>query len=277
MSINKLTYLILFLGFIVTSCDKIEEPFTEIGDPVQTGRKVLLEDFTGHKCPNCPTAGEIALSLKNLYGDRLVLISIHAGFFATPDQTGLYTADFRCEAGNELNDAFEIPSNPNGLINRTPYNDNLIVSAQNWAAAVNSIIAYVEDAHLTIKHTYNIANKSLDVQVMTEFHAQPQGNYNVCLYIVGDTIAPQVNNNAEIGPKPDWENYHHHNVLIQALDGGIWGVPVNHGEQLIMNETYTNSFSGTLKEGWPPCRSKLIAFIYKADTRQVIQAEEIEI
>jgi hypothetical protein len=267
--------LIVILGFIISSCDKIDEPYIEPGDPVQTNRKVLLEDFTGHKCPNCPTAGEIALSLKNLYGDRLVLIRIHAGFFALPDQMGLYTADLRSETGNELNEAFEIQSNPNGLINRTPYNDHLVISAQNWAAAVNSIIAFVEDANLNIQHSYNAADKSLNINVMTEFLTEPQGNYNVCLYIVGDTVAPQVNNNANIGPEPDWEDFHHHNVLIQSLNGGTWGIPVNNGEQIIINETYTNNFTGTLKEGWPAERCKLIAFVYKADTREVIQAEEI--
>jgi len=276
MKIKKLTYLILLFVIVVSSCDKIDAPYAEPGDPVQTNRKVLLEDFTGHKCVNCPTAGEIARALQALYGDRLVIVSIHAGYFATPDQTGLYTADFRSETGNELNTDFEIQSNPSGLINRTPYDNTLIVSAQNWAAAVNSIIAYVEEASVTINHTLIQPGNSLSVQVCTRFLSEPVGNYNVSLYITGDTIAPQVNNNAEIGPSPDWEDYHHHGVLIQSLSGA-YGVAVNNGGQLIINETYTNTFSGTLKEGWPAKRCKLVAFVSRADTKEVIQAEEVDI
>jgi len=48
---------------IITSCDIVEGPYLtdETINPIDTTtntyvKKVLVEDFTGHKCPNCPDA-----------------------------------------------------------------------------------------------------------------------------------------------------------------------------------------------------------------------------
>ena len=48
-----------------------EKPI-EPGDPGETGdfttsKCVLLEDYTGVRCPNCPEAGEIALEIQEQY------------------------------------------------------------------------------------------------------------------------------------------------------------------------------------------------------------------
>ena len=56
-------------------------------------KKILLEDYTGHKCGNCPRAAEKAEELKEIYGDQLIPIAIHAGFFAS-DFGGNFTTDF---------------------------------------------------------------------------------------------------------------------------------------------------------------------------------------
>jgi thiol-disulfide isomerase/thioredoxin len=42
-------------------------------------RRVLLEDFTGHTCNNCPAAAVIAEGLQTFYGeDQLILVGVHA-------------------------------------------------------------------------------------------------------------------------------------------------------------------------------------------------------
>ena len=69
-------YILIFLGLLLVSCDKIETPnqkppavyncISPLTQIVKTNtttsnfRKVLLEDYTGHTCPNCPRAAESA-------------------------------------------------------------------------------------------------------------------------------------------------------------------------------------------------------------------------
>ena len=53
----------VIIGFltILYSCDVIEGDYmtsgtTNLGDTTSVVKKVLIEDFTGHRCPNCPSA-----------------------------------------------------------------------------------------------------------------------------------------------------------------------------------------------------------------------------
>ena len=89
---NHFKYLATFLFsccISFQSCDVIEEPFTEeivVGGCAEKCKKILLEDYTGHKCGNCPRAAEKAEELKAIYDDQLVSIAVHAGFFASTFQ-----------------------------------------------------------------------------------------------------------------------------------------------------------------------------------------------
>src|SRR5438046_1757120 len=91
-------FCILPFAFVI-SCDKISPPFREEVDiiptvdldticpfsPVAGGayRKVLAEEFTGHLCGNCPpTSIFLSDTLKPKYDDSLVVITIHAKYFA---------------------------------------------------------------------------------------------------------------------------------------------------------------------------------------------------
>jgi len=66
-STKYLFHLLTILTISFTSCDIIEGPFME--DIVIEGcegkcRKIFLEDYTGHKCGNCPRAAEKVEELK---------------------------------------------------------------------------------------------------------------------------------------------------------------------------------------------------------------------
>ena len=83
--ISGILALLALSALLITSCDIIEEPFlvpvagsNDTIPVVEKVRKVLLEDFTGQKCPNCPEAAEIAHNLKTIYGEQLILLTVHA-------------------------------------------------------------------------------------------------------------------------------------------------------------------------------------------------------
>ena len=66
-------------------------------------RKVLLEDYTGFKCVNCPAAAHEAHLLQEFYGDQMVVMGVHAGYYAEPDGSGNYTTDLTTTTGDALN------------------------------------------------------------------------------------------------------------------------------------------------------------------------------
>jgi len=104
---------------------------TTVVDSVVT-KKVLVEDYTGHLCGNCPDAGVyLNETLKPLYNHSLVVISVHAGFFAgfnpgcaacgIGEPGGSFRTDFNTTAGTAWNTFFGITGNPKGMIDRIDY------------------------------------------------------------------------------------------------------------------------------------------------------------
>lgn len=281
MKALKIFLPVLFIVLAFAACDKIEAPYSdEVGvvpPPDPTSRKVLLEESTGHLCVNCPSGTEIAQELKETYGDRLILISIHAGFFARPFSDP-YDADFRTEAGNTLEDEFNVQANPAGMVNRAEYNGDLILAEGVWTSAVTEVIFDTADVSMKITHTYDEASKNLDISVESTVLKSLEGSYSLCLYVTGDTVSAQKNDNEDIGPTPDILDYHHKHMLINAYPDA-WGTPLNGGGALIANEVYTTDIDGTLKEGWDAAANNcsLVAFIYDNATKEVIQAEEVHI
>ncbi|NCD42222.1 MAG: hypothetical protein EOL88_09040 [Bacteroidia bacterium] len=120
MKINNIGFVMVLLMVLFTGCDKIEAPYLINKGPVEGGggetgkRVILLEEFTGHACVNCPEAALLLNDLKTLYGEQLLVISVHAGFFAMP--LGELTADYRTAAGTAINDYFGVTANPSGMV-----------------------------------------------------------------------------------------------------------------------------------------------------------------
>ena len=78
----SLCSLLLVVGSLFTACevipedDRITEVFTPT-DPTAIKRTSLLIEYSGWQCVNCPTAAEEAHSLKQLYGENLVVVVMH--------------------------------------------------------------------------------------------------------------------------------------------------------------------------------------------------------
>ena len=63
-----------------------------------------LEDYTGHKCTNCPAAATIATQLEDDTALGVIVVSIHAstdGSFQSTDEVE-FTVDYQTDAGTHM-------------------------------------------------------------------------------------------------------------------------------------------------------------------------------
>jgi hypothetical protein len=276
---KRLGFLLLAI-FISTlfSCDKISPPFTEDTDEnVDTNaviRKVLLEDYTGHRCVNCPTAAVTAMDLKALYGEKIVVMAVHAGSWAIPF-AGTFSYDFRSAAGTEYDATFGISTvgNPNGMVNRKMVASSIIIAPTAWGSTIAGIIDLPPDAEIEINNTYNSASKLLNTEIKSEFLNSMTGLYKLCVLILEDSIVkPQANNNSNLGPDPI-TNYMHRHVLRGAINS-TWG------DSLAIDPTVTGAFitknytNYALNPAWDENHCIIIAFIFNAVTNEIVQVEE---
>ncbi|NVN94586.1 MAG: Omp28 family outer membrane lipoprotein [Bacteroidetes bacterium] len=270
----KNIYLIFlfFASIFLSSCDKVDEPYTS---PVPAkdwyGKRILIEDYTGHKCPNCPSAAIIATNLKELYGDKIVVIAIHAGYFATPSSPN-FPEDFRTTAGTEWDNFFGISNvgNPNGLINRVGFPTTThVINPNAWAAKTGSILTEIPEVDIDITTSYSNSDRKLIGQVKTKFLKTTKKKLKLQIVITEDSIiAPQQNANTLV------TNYVHCHVLRGDVNGK-WGIDLTDGQtNTPINTELSQNILFALDPIWESKHCTVVAFVYDADTYEVLQVAE---
>jgi thiol-disulfide isomerase/thioredoxin len=276
---NIIKYIVIIMGIVtgiavIPACDIVEEPYlvpVGTGDTNNTGehvRKVLLEDYTGQKCPNCPEAAEIAHSLKEIYGEQVVVLALHAGFYSVPDATGNFTADYRTIEGSELNSYFAFPAYPMGMVNRTDYSGSTILLKDSWEEAVAAQLELDPEAQIIITNTYNPSDRKLDCTVETEFLTDKEGTYFICVFVMeSGIVSPQ---QTESGVVTDYV----HNHMLRKSMNGTWGELVGTDGSAVAGTKVTNSYTINLPTTWNDVNCSVVAFVYNNTTLEVVQAEE---
>lgn len=271
--LSKIFSLALLTAVLITGCDIVEEPYlvpvTGGGTgPGEAVKKVLLEDFTGQKCPNCPDAAIVANNLQAVYGEQLIVVAVHAGFYAEPSASGDFTADYRTQAGNELNDYFSFQGYPSGLVNRADYLGSTVLFKDSWEGAVAAQVALPPQAVISFSNNYNSSTRKLDLTVETEFLEDLDGTFNLCVLITeSGIVSPQQTSS---GVQADYV----HNHVLRAYVNGTWGDPVGTSGQAVAGEKLTNAYSITLPAEWNADHCHVVAFVYHTVSNVVVQAEE---
>ena len=258
----KKTYLSLSLLIIslTFSCDVIEKDnFT---DPNANfpwlGKKVLIEDFTGYKCTNCPQASSELKTIEELYPEKVVSIAIHAGFFAQP--SGNFITDFRTTAGNELAGFFEPEVFPIGMINRQGYPGNILFNYTDWASKAGEQLLQVPTIDLSISEENN------SVSIQARRLSESNNSLKLVVCITEDGIIDKQIDGSEL-----IEEYEHNHVLRKVING-TWGSNIQLSSTL---STYSYSYS--LEDSWVRSNCNIVAFVYDNSNKEILQVEKIHL
>ncbi|HRG37023.1 MAG TPA: Omp28 family outer membrane lipoprotein [Bacteroidia bacterium] len=287
MKKNFTKHLLLFsLLAGIYSCDYVSNPVEPTTNnngescistafPATTPfRKVLVEDYTGHKCPNCPQAAVSIKKLEQTFHDSVICIAVHADFFAKPDTK--YPEDFRTEAGEKYAVTFGFSGYPNGLVNRKDYPSNAVKAHTSWLSEVSTILRTAPEADVKLLSEYNSVDSSVCVNIQTKLLSTPSStaSYNLCLMLVQDSIvAPQLDGTTFIA------NYLHRHVLRDNING-IWGDSVLTNAK--QGEPRLKKYKFKLQHDYKKvnCKPKdcyLVAFLFDNSNYRILQAEEIKI
>ncbi len=267
--------------FIFSACEKIEPPYKENNDnpnPPDTGnmtvKTVLLEDYTGHKCPNCPGAAEEAERLQEAYGkNKVVVIAVHAGYFAIPRPGTIFDLDLNTDAGTEWDNFFGVSAvgNPKGLINRIEFSDGRILDVGKWDAKIAEELEKTPQVNLTINNSFNNADNKLSTTVSGKFLEDMEGDYFLQVCITEDSIVGAQLDGIEV-----IEDYVFMHVLRGAVNSS-WGEKINNGGTVNQDEEFEKTYTFTLNDDWVPEHCSVVAFVYLDSDKSVIQAAEKDI
>jgi thiol-disulfide isomerase/thioredoxin len=271
-----LTSLILF------SCDYVKDVRDPNFSVAGGNRKVLVEDYTGHKCGNCPAAADTLKYLEHKYEGRIIPLAIHAGFFASVNSS--YPTDFRTTDGNAYDSQFGISAagNPNGLINRVGHGTGGFIKAYSvWESEVAQMLATTSKFELKIKNTFTLGSNNLNTSITVKSLANNTGNYKLVVLLTEDSIiAEQLDYRLPSGSQ-QIPNYEFNHVLRGAINS-TWGDQI-FVSGAVANDSIVKSFNNyTISGSYNPAKCHVIAYVYDADSNsptyyEVLQAEEAKV
>jgi len=240
MKIKTLLYTVAACLTAVTSCDTVgeDERYIEVTE-IQPQRSVLLEDFTGQRCPNCPNAAIEIGRLQTAYPDSIIAVAIHGGPLALPA--------LKSSVGDEYYAAVNSPNLPAGRIDRR---GETSVPDQ-WQGLVYAAIQKKDAVSMKIESRYDGNTRTANIKVSTYSTKDVTGKVQV--WLVEDGITA-------IQAMPDGSNNREyvHNHVLRAAVNGAWGEEVSVGPGNSSESSYTT----TIDDRWVAGNMNVVAFVY---------------
>ncbi|MEO6302976.1 MAG: Omp28-related outer membrane protein [Bacteroidia bacterium] len=305
---------ILFVSLLFVGCDKVKHPDTRppviphcvdsstmvVKTKSSSARNVLLEDFTGHTCINCPRAAEAAESLTPKA--NIIIIANHVSTtFAAPQSYNdpgndtIYKEDFRNDASTTWDQislgGFGMSSAglPKGFVNRVGGPQNY----STWSGLVATALAKPWSAKLDLTTSYDTVSHYTNVKVKTTFKTAWPNDVNLVVLFTQDSIVSDQKDGspppgAIMDPNGGSRRLHYRfdNIVIESFNGA-WGELVKTSPAV--NDTVTRSYGCFLvnkcffTSATKPnvcVKDKyvnVVAFLYDIATKEVLQAEKLRI
>ncbi len=246
-------YILLFPACLLfqTACDPVSESdrYVEMAS-VEAQRTVLLEEFTGQNCPNCPTAHRTIEALQEQYGNSLISVSIHAGGFAIKEGEYAHLQEpynfqtFMTPEGDTYANMLGVSTYPCGTVNRT----GGVQLHTDWAKSIREAIATPSDLDIKIQASLGEDKIMADVELLAAKALEGK----LQLWLVEDSVV-----SLQLDGGTMLTNYVHNN-LYRASFNGVGGT----GVTLAPNVYQKVSSELPLRKDWNSSHLSVVAFVY---------------
>ena len=244
-------FVISAFVLLMTGCDKIDinntyKPYTPTGG----GKTVLIKDFTGVRCVNCPAAAEVAHELQHQLGeDRVIVMSVHAGFLATA--VGQFP-DFTTPEGTEWygNNS----ANPLFSVDHVALTEGNTLNESQLDTPVSEALSETQSFEITMDNSYDESNRQLRVNTTLTSVSEYTGELYVTVCLIEDSIVGR-----QVVPGGIDTAYVFRNVFRGTLNGAD-------GEQFVngnayVNDEFSKSYTTTLDEAYNTNQCYILTYI----------------
>tara|TARA_B100000809_G_C15096274_1_gene515117 strand:- start:34 stop:945 length:912 start_codon:yes stop_codon:yes gene_type:complete len=294
---KKLITTILAIIAVISfnSCDKVDNPIAAVDLDTSnlfwddstyvassnTMRKVLIEEFTGHTCQNCPQGAAELQNLITTYGNQIVPMGIHsdltfcdprinldgtAAYFTTGGDSAFYT-DFRTTEGDEYRTTFNVVGIPQGLVSRR--SNGSIFTFSQWDTQFQAIQNDAPVVSIGLSTLYNDSARIVKTVVNTTWLTSSAGNYKLQIQLIEDNIVDWQLNGSTEDP-----NYLHRHVFRGSING-TWGSDIPTANS---GDSDTQDFSYIIPANFKKEDCIVVAFVYKdSPSYEIVQVEELHV
>ena len=271
-----LAILLPVAAWALSACDNIESNERwEEKVPVEIKKNVLIEDFTGQNCVNCPAATDVIHQLQQgAAGAHIIAVGIHGGSMSySIDKLpfGLATA-----IGETYNKDWGVSSWPSGMVDRQ--GGLLEFTAWPSAAASRLQLDPAVDMQLSTAFDGNASDtqwgKAEITVKLSELQAGALENAYVNVWITeGNIVARQTK------PEGSDNAYVHQHVLRNVLTPAYGEKVMSQDAEGMATCTFSYDIPKTYGRSSKTdvLNMTVVAFVTKGEKGEVMQAEEARI
>lgn len=123
-------------------------------------KAVLLEEYTGVGCGNCPDGAAMAATIKQAGGDRFYIISIHEGHYAETEP------DYRTEWGAALLEQAGDIGFPQGSLDRVQYEGSTMnANRGSWTKRAKALMQEEAEVNLHMEASVDAQSREMNIKV----------------------------------------------------------------------------------------------------------------
>jgi hypothetical protein len=249
--------------------------------PVLSGgtRRVVAEEATGVRCPQCPDGTRTLTSLQQTFkaeGRELIVISIHAAQnFSVPWSSSQY--DFRSPDAQALVGTIgPLEGFPSSAIDRrllANETSTFVNPHTRWEGVIREDFAKDYGLEVAIDNNYNPATRQLGIYLDLDVYGSKTltGENYLTVLITQDSIVDVQDDKGVLNP-----NYVHRHILRDVVS--------NAGGDLILETlspgvSVRKDFAVTLPVGWDEKHCSVVAFVHHGGNpdKEILQAAEAHV
>lgn len=288
-----ISLMLLAALFLFNACEE-EGPFIDFAEPnilldttfiaseipAAQDKVILIEEYSGVQCNNCPKGAEVVKNIKEAYPNRIVSTTLHAGPFAVPYSNS--TQDFLIDQTVALNDFFGLFGYPSAIVDRHLFDSQNFIPVtipEQWAGLVAERINETTPVNLAIISTFDEATRELSATVTAVYtEAIEAESHLLSIFLTEDHIV-------DVQLMPDNsknEAYEHEHVVRDMFTnwGGLAYEPTNsENTGYEQGSTFIKTFSIVVDENWNIENLNVLACVHKdgSSSKEVLQAAEIHV
>ena len=203
-------------------------------------KNVLIEEFTGRGCPNCPDGHIIANAIHNSYPDRVCLVSVHSQSGQSPQSY----PNLNTPLSATIFSAFDGSSIPTAVINRSTADKQ---SRTAWSALAGEEL--IKDAIVNVDGVVMIDEATRMATIIVEAYytgdSESSTNY-LTIYMVQDNILGYQNNGSN-NPSQVVDGTYSHMHVLRSVVTPTWGDEITTTTAgTLVKETYSYEIPSTI-------------------------------
>lgn len=252
----------------------------EFTQNTNTFTNVLIEDFTGHRCFNCPNAANVLHNLEDANPGRVFGVGVHTSPVGMSNFQEEELPDYPTILYNDL--AFEIGThfgskpgtgfvgNPNGTVNRQLNGTDNTSAPATWSSKTTVELNKPLRVNIQSRANYFASTRGSFLHVEVD---KVDGNITndlaVVVYVcedslVGPQLMPDLTRNA---------NYVHRDILRDCIDGNAFGRVLGTSD-LGTNGKYYVNYTYKLPTQYDVDNMHYLIYVYDKTTEEIYQVIE---